>query len=116
MNDIRFWYSVPADEDDTFLENSFTRKEGKIRVINLEKEPYEISVDTNGYGFHVIFGSQINGNFLCIPNWSIGCELGSYQDRFWNIESIIKSGRIGSDEAHAIGNALDLISFMIKNK
>ena len=116
MNDIRFWYPVPSDKDNPFSENSIIRKEGSIRVINLEQEPYEISVDANGYGFHLIFGSQINGKFLCIPNWNMGCELGPYQDRIWNVDSIIKTGQLGHDEAYAIGNALDLISFMIKNK
>ena len=111
MSPINFWYPVPNEDDQ---EAGTLHKEGRIQVINLHREPYEVYLNTNGYSFHMIFGSQENGHFLCIPNWNVGCELGSYDDRFWNISSIIHTGQIGNDEAYAIGNALDLIKILIK--
>ena len=113
MSLIRFWYPVPCFDNQFEGAEKSIRKDGTIRVINLKKEPYEVQINANGYGFHAIFGSQANGHFLCIPDWGMGCELGSYDDRFWNIESIIHTGRIGCDEAYAIGNALDLLRIMI---
>ena len=44
----------------------------------------------------------------------MGCELGPYEDKFWNINAILQSGQIGIDEAYAIGNALDLLKILIK--
>lgn len=111
MKKIDFWYSVP-DEDEAGYDTAIARH-GTIRAINLSCEPYEICINANGFGFHTIFGTQVNGHFLCIPDWGVGCELASYTDRFRNIESILRSGRIGRNEAYAIGNALDLLSFMV---
>ena len=111
MSLIRFWYTVPSS--DAPFETDYFQKEGYIKVIDLKQEPYEVEICANGYSFHAIFGSQVNGHFLCIPNWNLGCELGAYNDRFWNIESIIKSGQVGRDEAYAIGNALDLLRIML---
>lgn len=115
---LDFWYrtaeknTLPFDE----AEKTANMKHGTIRVINLDHEPYEVCINANGYGFHAIFGSQENGHFLCIPDWNVGCELSSYKDRFWNIESIVRSGNLGSEEACAIGNALDLLDFLIKDR
>ena len=111
MSPIRFWYQVPSSSDPSG--KNVVQKEGSIRIINIKHEPYEIQVNANGYGFHAIFGTQTNGHFLCIPDWNMGCELGPYDDRFWNIESIKRSGQIRHDEACAIGNALDLLNFML---
>lgn len=53
-------------------------------------EPYEFNVSVNGSSFHVLLGSHLGGNFICIPNWEIGCELASYTDTFWNLEKLNK--------------------------
>lgn len=110
MSPIRFWYPVPCEDDQ---ESGALHKEGRIRVVNLHHEPYEVHLNTNGYSFHLIFGSQENGHFLCIPDWNVGCELGPYDDRFWNTSSILHTGQIGHDEAYAIGNALDLMKILL---
>jgi len=66
---------------------------GYITPIRLDAEPYEATVDVEDYSYHLIFGRQINGHFLCVPNWHIGAEISaSYQDILWNTESIRKSG------------------------
>lgn len=49
----------------------------------------EITVEWNGKSYHVIYGTQVNGGFCCIPNWGVGCELSSYwDDIMWNTDSI----------------------------
>ena len=114
MNNIRFWYPTLCSDTPFVDKTKVIHKEGSISVINLEKEPYEVQIDANGYGFHVIFGRLINGHFLCIPDWNMGCELGPYEDKSRNINAILQSGQIGIDEAYAIGNALDLLKILIK--
>jgi hypothetical protein len=54
------------------------------------KEPYELNLSVNGSHFHVLLGSHLGGNFICIPNWEVGCELASYSDAFWNMEKLCK--------------------------
>lgn len=39
---------------------------------------------------HILLGSHQNGNFICIPNWNIGCELAGFSDWFWNSEQLSK--------------------------
>ena len=115
MNDIRFWY--PAAKRTGSERSNSKQKEGLIHVINLENQPYEIEIMANGYCFHTIFGkSNMKNDFLCIPNWNLGCELVSYKDRHWNINSIAHTGKISYEDACAIGNALDLLALFIKSK
>jgi len=49
-----------------------------------------MEVNTRGSYFHVIFGKYSYGNYVCIANWNVGCELSSYTDLFWNTERISK--------------------------
>ena len=114
MNDIQFWYPAVIEAPFTDEHPLVEKRSGTIRVINLDHEPYEININANGNGFLAIFGSHISGNFLCVPNWHLGCELGPYKDRFWNIDSIAATGKVVYEDACAIGNALDLISILIK--
>jgi len=112
MNELQFWYSV---HDSTPFPGDFNvrRKHGTIQVVSTECEPYEIMVNVYGKCFHAIFGSQINGHFLCIPNYNIGCSLGPYEDLYWNIESIYDSHRVSYEDACAIGNALQLMKIFL---
>ena len=48
--------------------------------LKTDKEPYEAIVSAEGYSFHILFGSQIGGMFLCIPGWHMGCELSHLND------------------------------------
>lgn len=58
------------------------------------------------YAFHsVVFGKYINGGFCSIPNWNAGCEIGTYDDVFWNTESLIKS-LDDKDTSRAIAEAI----------
>lgn len=58
--------------------------ECSLDLVSYQPPFYEAIINGNGNSFHVIAGPQINGNFLCIPNWQIGCELSRLSDVFWN--------------------------------
>ena len=64
-------YFYGDDEEDSEI----IRKEGQIEPLKTDKEPYEAIVSAEGYSFHILFGSQVSGMFLCIPGWHMGCEL-----------------------------------------
>lgn len=59
---------------------------------------HHIGIDYNGNYYSVIFGRYVNGGFFSIPNWNCGGELSTFDDVFWNTESIskaIKSKKVG---------------------
>lgn len=61
---------------------------GEINKIKGVKTNCEMVVTSRGSYFHVIFGSHSYGNYICIPNWDVGCELADYSDTFWNTERL----------------------------
>ena len=66
---------------------------------------HHIGVDFNGNYYSVIFGKYVNGGFFSIPNWNCGGELATFDDVFWNAESIgrsLKSKKSGKAIAKAI--------------
>jgi len=88
-----------------FNANSGKRLEGTITTINLDQAPYEAVLEISGYSYHLIFGRQINGWFICVPNWNIGAELAHPSDIFWNKTSLSNAGA-GKRNAHYISAAL----------
>ena len=91
---VVYFYSEDPEDSEVI------QKQGQIEPIRLETEPYEAVVSAEGYSFHILFGSQCNGNFLCIPDWHTGCELAGLTDVFWNVGSIS-----GNDESFNYENA-----------
>ena len=85
---------------------------GVIYPIKLEEQPYEIDMQIRGWSYHMIFGEQCNGWFVCVPEWSIGAELGDPSDTFWNTGSLLKSGTDDVTTA-CIVTALKVISSYI---
>lgn len=69
------------------------------------KEVKNIEVNWNGNYYNVIYGKYKNGGFYSIPNWYTGGELASYDDVFWNTESISKSLK-SKKAAKAIAQAI----------
>ena len=66
---------------------------------------HHIGVNYNGNYYSVIFGKYVNGGFFSIPNWNCGGELATFDDIFWNAESIgrsLKSKKTGKVIAIAI--------------
>ena len=80
-----------------------------ILPINLSSSPYEAKLEIEGYSYHLIFGRQINGWFICIPNWSIGAELAHPFDVYWNRTSLNSAGASKRD-AYYIAEALSEIN------
>ena len=58
---------------------------------NNVRNVHHIDVDYNGNYYNVIFGKYVNGGFFSIPNWNCGGELATFDDIFWNTESIGRS-------------------------
>lgn len=84
----------------------------EIHPIQLYTQPYEAKFNLNGNSYHLIFGRQINGWFLCIPNHRIGVELAHPSDQFWNTESLESAG-MAANEASIIAYALKELSQFI---
>ena len=61
---------------------------GEIRLLVHPPCHYEAVITARGTSFHVIAGKYQNGNYLCVPNMDLGCELSHFSDTFWNAERI----------------------------
>ena len=61
---------------------------GDIRLLVYTYFHYEAVITARGTSFHVIAGEYQNGNYLCVPNMDLGCELSHFSDTFWNAERI----------------------------
>ena len=81
----------------------------EIHPIQLHAQPYEVKLYLNGGSYHLIFGRQINGWFLCIPNHQIGVELAHPSNKLWNQGSLEEAG-MAISEASTIAYALKEIS------
>lgn len=88
MEKILFEYPYFIFNEEEPDDSVIVQREAYIRPVNLSHEPYDAVLNDGGNSFHLIFGKQINGRFLCIPNYSIGCELAAYDDIRWNEESL----------------------------
>ena len=112
--EIPFEYPVASQKPNLTHGSRQTRCKGTIKPIQLDREPYEITLEARGYSFHLIFGSQINGNFLCIPNWQFGCELGDLTSKAWNLDSILRTeSQLEYEDATAIIWGLSFASELI---
>ena len=114
MEPILYWYPVAYQKDGRSGDTAVKHERGKIIPYRLTGELHEMAVEARGCSFHLIFGDQINGMFLCIPNWDIGCELSSLTDRHWNRDSLLKTGRIDFEECNAIVWALSSIADLLR--
>ena len=97
---ISYTYPIVYFYGDDLEDSEIIHKEGHIKPVQLEREPFEADVNAEGSSFHIVFGSHCNGNFLCIPNWHVGCELAKLTDIQWNLESLM-----GDDESFYYDNA-----------
>lgn len=78
---------------------------GKIKLMS-DRNPLELEIEANGWTFHTIVGRHQNGNYICIPNWSIGSELAQLGDEFWNCERLCRYTSLKKDNAIAVAKAL----------
>ena len=68
-----------------------SRKEywtGKLTLLRKLPDQYEAEINERGTYFHILAGRHKYGNYLCIPNHDIGCQLSDFSDIFWNEERL----------------------------
>ncbi len=85
--------------------------EGSIELIKQDNRYIEAAITGRGSYFHVIIGPQMNGNFICIPNYEVGSELAAYEDIFWNKERLRRS--MGVIDATTVATGLKHIRELI---
>lgn len=112
---INYQFPVVMFYGEDYEDSETTLYDAQIYPYNLSQEPYEATVTARGSSYHILFGHQCSGMFLCIPNWNVGCELASLSDVFWNLESIMNSEeKLSYEEATAIAYALKVLDDYIK--
>ena len=84
-------------------------KTGQITIIHASF-PIEADIHANGWNFHIIVGKHKDGNYICIPNWSIGSELAGLDDTFWNSERLRNYTSLDELNSKIIAAALEKIS------
>ena len=108
---ISFEFPVVNSCSDDLEDAEISYRKGSIKALQLDREPYEATLEAHGYSFHLVFGSQANGNFLCIPNWQFGCELADLSDKDWNLHSMLRTDTLlDYEDATAIVWGLSLVS------
>lgn len=68
-----------------------SRKEtwtGELHLLRGGSGQYEAEINGRGTYFHILAGRHKYGNYLCIPNHDVGCELSRFSDIFWNEERL----------------------------
>ncbi len=81
-----------------------------IKYLGVPEGVYELDVQTDGYAFHTIYGHYINGGFIALPEWKVGCKASSDPSaQKYNSEQLIAAG-VDEDCAKAIAYAIYLKS------
>ncbi len=74
---------------------------------------FETEVNYDGLSYTMIYGEHINGGWCCVPNWNVGCEMGSTGDISFNAAALecagLKTGaaKAIADKIYAVGLALE---------
>ncbi len=53
---------------------------------------FETEVNYRGQSYTVIYGEHVNGGWCCVPNWGVGCEMGSTDDKQFNAAALERAG------------------------
>ncbi|HOA82030.1 MAG TPA: hypothetical protein PKK61_13360 [Defluviitaleaceae bacterium] len=69
------------------LGNRTEEWDGYVKKISDYGSHYEIHVQSRS-GIVFMVGDYINGRFISVPAYGVGCDLGHYDDYFWNHESL----------------------------
>lgn len=81
--------------------------DGYVKHVHNYGSHYEIQVESRS-GFIFIVGKYVNGAFITIPAFSVGCDLSSYSDYFWNREHL--SRLMSPVDAATVAEALRTLS------
>ena len=75
---------------------------------------FEHSLAIGGLSYLVIYGMHINGGFICIPNWNIGCEAANNEYSIdFNTDKLINAG-MKEEDAREIAAYID--NWLLDNK
>ena len=77
---------------------------GEISYLKTSNGCIEMNVTGRGSSFHIIIGRSNRGNYICIPQWKVGCELASFSDYFWNQERLTQ--QLGNVDAITVATAI----------
>ena len=114
MEPILYWYPIVYLDQDYPEDSVIVQGRGRIISYQLDHEPYEADVDAGGYSFHLIFGHQTSGMFLCMPDQGVGCQLSELSDRDYNMNSLLKTDRADYEDTTAIVWALYNIGSLLR--
>jgi hypothetical protein len=62
--------------------------DGYVKSIRNHGSHYEIQIQSRS-GFVFMIGKYINGSFVSIPAFGVGCDIARYNDYFWNYEHLV---------------------------
>lgn len=77
--------------------------DGYVKTFRNYGSHYEIQIQSRS-GFIFMVGNYINGGFISIPAFGVGCDLSSYNDYFWNNEKLAR--HMGPVDAATVAEAL----------
>ncbi len=80
---------------------------GYVKCIHNHGSHYEIHIESRS-GFIFIIGNYLNGGFISIPAFGIGCDLADHCDYFWNNEHL--SRLMNPVDAATVAEALRTLS------
>lgn len=95
---IGYKYPVVYFYSDDLEDSDITMYKAELDIRRSKSEPYEAFISTNSSLFHILLGTQNDGNFLCIPNWHTGCDLVEYENVEWNLRSLLQKEQFLSYE------------------
>jgi hypothetical protein len=81
--------------------------DGYVKHILNHGSHYEIQIESRS-GFIFIVGKYINGYFISIPAFGVGCDLANYSDYFWNNERL--AGFMNPVDAATVAESLRVLS------
>ena len=60
------------------------------KIVDLEDfgSHYQMRIESRS-GITVLFGETTFGNFACLPDFSVGCHLATFDDEFYNTEKLV---------------------------
>lgn len=81
---------------------------GNVQCIKKEGKTIAVEITGKGSQMVAVIGEYIYGNYICIPNWGVGCPLASLDDRFWNREQLERY--MSRPDAITVSEALNVIN------